>query len=295
MHQSHINEAFTKLKTSGENKPLVELIDEFEKLFELSHFYPSSFHHFLKELLKTTFWQSHNYPGNPYPELCLALTSCIDNLYNAPSHTEPPYHSRNHFQDVCVALTVLLDQSPVSSQTHQPNDPWILSSEEAWLLLFCAIAHDYDHNGSINHTPFELELLSINKTFDFLTQSSLPPPFVEGLEARVKPIILATDPAFMGSLLSRFNEPTNEITKVDCLSMLMVEADILASALPIFGKLLGNLLGQEWTFSNPNAASAVISSQGRLRFLENIRFLSPHAAKLKIEQIRKNSIRQLKE
>jgi hypothetical protein len=77
--------------------------------------------------------------------------------------------------------------------------------------------------------------------------------------------------------------------------MLMVESDLLASALPIRGKMLGKLLGQEWQSSNPKAAANVASDQGRLKFLEYIRFISPHAIMLSMEDIRNHSIKQLKD
>jgi hypothetical protein len=76
--------------------------------------------------------------------------------------------------------------------------------------------------------------------------------------------------------------------------MLMVESDLLASALPIHGKMLGKLLGQEWQSSNPKAAAKVASDQGRLKFLEYIQFISPYAIMLKMEDIRQYSIEQLK-
>jgi hypothetical protein len=77
--------------------------------------------------------------------------------------------------------------------------------------------------------------------------------------------------------------------------MLMVEADLLASVLPKSGKLLGKLLEQEWKSSNPNGAATVASNQGRLQFLKNIRFVSPYAIMLGMENIRNYSIELLKE
>jgi hypothetical protein len=76
--------------------------------------------------------------------------------------------------------------------------------------------------------------------------------------------------------------------------MLLVEADLLASVLPMRGRILGELLGQEWESNNPKAAAAVASDQGRFKFLEYIRFISPHAIMLKIEAIRYQSIEELK-
>ena len=75
----------------------------------------------------------------------------------------------------------------------------------------------------------------------------------------------------------------------------MVEADLLASTLPSYGKILGSILGKEWANHNPKAAASVASDQGRLKFLQNIRFVSPYAIMLGMEDIRNYSIELLKE
>ena len=110
----------------------------------------------------------------------------------------------------------------------------------------------------------------------------------------MEPIILATDPSFFSSLLAKFTKPSAKPTKADCMSMLLVEADLLASVLPMRGRMLGRLLGQEWELNNPQAAATVASDQGRLKFLEYIRFMSPHAMMLKMEDIRYQSMEELK-
>jgi hypothetical protein len=222
------------------------------------------------------------------------LASLIDSQASSIGRPEPPYHSRKHFQDVCLALTALLSQPLASPPKSELLDPWAIFQEDAWVLLFCAVAHDFGHDGSINKVPFELEKSSIGETRNFLSKNSYSPDLIEGLEAKIEPIILATDPTFLGTLLAKFTDPTANPTRVDCMSMLMVEADLLASVLPMRGKLLGKLLGQEWESSNPKAAASVASDQGRLKFLEYIRFISPHAIMLKIEDIRNQSIEQLK-
>ena len=95
--------------------------------------------------------------------------------------------------------------------------------------------------------------------------------------------------------MAKFNEPSAKPTKTDCLCMLMVESYLLASALPIHGKMLGKLLGQEWQSSNPKAAAKVASNKVRLKFLEYMQFISPYAIILKMEDIRHQSIEWLKD
>ena len=295
MPQSPISEALTKLQNSDRLDLSGKPLDALEDLFLLSRTYSGGFRQFLGELVTSSYWQSQRYPANPYPELCLGLASLIDSQASSIGRPEPPYHSRKHFQDVCLALTALLSQPLASPPKSERLDPWAISQEDAWVLLFCAVAHDFGHDGSINKVAFELEKSSIQKVGAFLCESSFGPELIDKLEAKIKPIILATDPSFLGTLLAKFTGPTANPTRVDCMSMLMVEADLLASALPIHGKLLGKLLGQEWESSNPKAATLVASDQGRLKFLEYIRFISPHAIMLKIEDIRNQSIEQLKD
>jgi len=295
MPPSHLSKALAKLTTPSTNDPSGKPLDVLESLFEYSRSYQGSFRGFIEELVQTTFWESQSYPSNHYPGLCIELAALIDSHNESLGNQEPAYHSRKHFQDVCLALTTLLDQPIKSVQKSDFHDLWEISSEEAWVLLFCAIAHDFGHDGSTNKTPFELEKSSIEKTRMFLSQSGAAPSFIKGLQVQIEPIILATDPSFLGSLLAKFNGSSAKPTKTDCFCMLMVESDLLASALPIRGKMLGKLLGQEWQSSNPKAAATVASDQGRLKFLEYIRFTSPHAIMLKMEDIRNHSIKQLKD
>jgi hypothetical protein len=295
MPQSPLNKALAELKTSSANDPSGKPLDALESLFEHSRSYIGSFGGFVDKLIQTTFWESQSYPSNPYPRLCIELAALIDTNNSSLGQPEPAYHSRQHFQDVCLALTALLDQPIKSIQKTDFHNLWEITSEEAWFLLFCAIAHDFGHDGSTNKTPFELERLSIEKTRAFLSQSVAAPSFIKELQAKIEPIILATDPSFLGSLLAKFNDPSAKPTKTDCLCMLIVESDLLASALPIRGKMLGKLLGQEWQSSNPKAATRVVSDQGRLNFLEYIRFISPYAFMLKMDDIRNHSIKQLKD
>jgi hypothetical protein len=294
MPQSPINEALAKLLNPSHDHLSGKPLDALEALFDLSRSSIGCFREFLEELLRSSFWKSQDYPSNPYPTLCLGLASLIDSYAGSIGGPEPAYHSRKHFQDVCLALTALLAQPITSIQSSDVENPWAISHEDAWVLLFCAVAHDFGHDGSINQTPFQLEKCSIEKTRDFLSEGFHESDFVAALGDKMEPIILATDPSFLSSLLAKFTEPSAKPTKTDCMSMLLVEADLLASVLPMRGRMLGKLLGQEWESINPKAAAAVASDQGRLKFLEYIRFLSPHAIMLTMEDIRQYSIEQLK-
>jgi hypothetical protein len=295
MPQSPITEALAKLQNPSHKHLSGKPLDALEALFDLSRSSIGGFREFLEELLRSNYWKSQDYPSNPYPALCLGLASLIDSHAGSIGIPEPAYHSRKHFQDVCLALTALLAQPIGSTQLSDLHDPWAITHDDAWVLLFCAVAHDFGHDGTMNQTPFQLEKSSIEKTRVFLSEGSHESGFVAALGNKMEPIILATDPSFLSSLLAKFTEPSPKPTKTDCMSMLLVEADLLASVLPMRGRMLGKLLGQEWESINPKAAAAVASDQGRLKFLEYIRFISPHAIMLKIEDIRHQSIEELKD
>ena len=53
-------------------------------------------------------------------------------------------------------------------------------------------------------------------------------------------------------------------------------------------------LAKEWEASDAKLAQIVKSNAGRIRFLEDIAFYSPHARQLHIETIRLKSIQELK-
>lgn len=249
-----------------------------------------NFKEFITNLVKTTYWASQNYSDNPYLDICIQFAHEID-LFAKSISNEPPYHSRKHFQDVCVALTLLLQNTKLKTA----NTPWSITCEESWILLLCAIGHDFGHNGSINTSPSQLEKASINYTIEFLSKNKINEAWRSKVKLLIEPIILATDLTNLELLISKFDDPLGDPTKIDCLSMLLVESDLLASTLPRRGILLGQQLSQEWSEINPIAAAAVISNKGRKAFLNRIRFISPQSTSLQMENIRSQSIDSLGE
>ena len=109
--------------------------------------------------------------------------------------------------------------------------------------------------------------------------------------SRVGPWILGTDPAIYGQLLTRVSG--EQVNHEDCLSMLLVESDLFASALPIKGRVLGARLAKEWRRGYIAGANRIDSVEGRLAFLHHIRFISPYAIAVGAEEIRLSSIKTL--
>jgi hypothetical protein len=266
-------------------------------LFELeSHFYRSSerncdLYKFIVQLLNKTPWLNLVDDSGFYRTICLELAKEVEDHNSSMGISEPAYHNRDHFQDVCTSLTLLLNQN--ISKLHL-SEQWNLLPEDLWMLLLCAIGHDFGHNGTINQLPQELEKKSIEKIEHLLNKINLTSKAIEQVMSRIEPIILATDPSSLTKLLDKISSGPTKFNKTDSMCMLMVESDLLASALPKHGQILGQMLAEEWAATNPQGALAVASKEGRIKFLEYIRFISPHAIMLGMEVIRKESINQLK-
>jgi hypothetical protein len=80
----------------------------------------------------------------------LAVAQDMESLAQSrPADAEPAYHNRLHTADVLVALTTLLHTQGAAADTHA--HPW------AAMLLATAVAHDCDHPGGVNRSPFEIE------------------------------------------------------------------------------------------------------------------------------------------
>jgi hypothetical protein len=248
------------------------------------------FNSFIKVLLETPFWVSQDFFGNPFKKLCNELAAKVDHF--ALTHTEPAYHSRSHFKDVCLMISYLLLQQETWPEKQYVNNPWYVSREESWFLLYAAIAHDFAHPGLINQTPYEIEQNSLDLLRQHLISLSTDQSLYEEILEVVSPWILATDHAFYQNQLDRaaLIDPNHQ----DCLAMLLIEADLLSSALPKRGLDLTHQLSKEWQAHYPDKAIALRNEVGYLRFLNSLEFLSPHALGAQIPQILNNSVLQLR-
>jgi hypothetical protein len=274
--------------------PDLDQLGNAEKANRLEIFLDSTknvkFDQFMIDLLSEALWSSREKSSAKYKDLILDLSSYISHA----NGIEPSYHNQNHFKDVCLSMTLLLRAQTEIVPLLAQSSPWKFSDQEAWILLLCAVCHDLGHDGSVNKHPFDLEKKSVELVQNFLEKSSLT--LFEGKEiiSAIEPIILATDPRYLPTLLDKIISEDN-LQRSDYLSMLMIEADLLASALPNKGKILGERLSEEWQLTNPEAAVSVKTDKGRLYFLEHIRFISPQSHALGIEDIRKASINSIKE
>ena len=264
-------------------------LEKMEEIFLIGERVTTDFSKFIELLMNTELWKNLDYSNNALKDLCRGLSIQIQN-HNQSLDWEPNYHSRSHFKDVCIALSLLIQSQAAFTNSPAAHPALSISAKEAWILLFCAIGHDFGHDGTINTSPFELEKRSISHIKHWLSTTNYSPIEMNGLLGYVEPVVLATDPKNFQTLLTK---KINQ-NRTDLMALLMVEADLMASVLPVRGALLSRNLAMEWKQNYPDMAKSVNSIEGRIGFLERIQFTSPHSHVLNISTIQQTHIHQLK-
>jgi hypothetical protein len=255
-----------------------------EKLFSFITSLNPTFPEFMQTLLQMDVWKENALHLTYFPNLCLQLTQVIESGYD-DNYKEPSYHSRKHFMDVCLVIHLLVLKN--SSLSLREKSAWWLSPLDCWYLLISAIAHDYGHPGLMNKSLHQQELRSIQLLHTFLDSQTFPN------KAQCKAIsstaIIATDPKDRAELVERVAS-NKLITPSDKLNMLLVEADLFASVLPIKGIELGIQLSEEFTQQNVQLANLVKTPQGRLGFLNTVHFMSEQSHLLGAPHLLKEAI-----
>ena len=245
---------------------------------------------FLDALVNTEVWKAWQIQPNLYSSMIVSIGSEIDRI--ASESEVPAYHSKKHMMDVCLMLSYILMQEEGAQKNVPNNSPWMTSSTEKWQLLLAAAAHDLGHPGLINSTPYEIEQQSLDLLEALFKRIGADPVLAKEILESVEPWILATDHAQYGALLERVSH--SDLKHVDCLAMLLVEADLASSVLPLRGKLLTDRLSDEWAKPYPEKSIALRNQVGYLNFLASLQFVSPHSAHAGIATILTNSLSQLR-
>jgi hypothetical protein len=244
---------------------------------------------FLEMLVNTSLWQGWDIEPNPYKAVILTVGSEIDRL--ATLLKEPAFHSKKHMMDVCLMLSYLLRQE--ETERHETiQSPWVTSSTEKWQLLLAAAAHDLGHPGLINTTPYELEQKSLDLLKALLPRFDTDVGSMSITLESITPWILATDHGQYQALLNRLSIDPPEHD--DCLAMLLVEADLACSVLPVRGPLLTRRLCDEWAGPYPEKSIALRNQVGYLSFLASLQFVSPHSVHAGITTFLQQSLSQLR-
>ena len=196
----------------------------------------------------------------------------------ADQHQEPPYHNRLHTADTLVALTTLLLQSRGFEKSKRLAQT---PSAREWIGLLAMLGHDFRHPGQINRFTHDIESASVAHLRPIMNQCGVS----RSDQQSIATLILFTDPTQVAALHQKWREQGHfDLANLECLAILLEEADILASCLPSSGPALGESLKQEWLRIPFAAAHSVATAAGRRGFLTAARFSSPASLSLAIPQ-----------
>ena len=200
-----------------------------------------------------------------------ALAAHMESLSQSLSQ-EPHYHNRLHTADALVSLTVML--CVLKKQQEVVPDEW------AAALLLAVTSHDVLHPGGANSYLQEFESQSVKELKHWLERYEINAHWSQCIEQ----LILNTDPSLVP--VNHDKVIGTEFTfNLDWATVLVNEADILASASAEFGQDLGNHLAQEWQWKDHPLHTIVGTVGGRVNFLKSLRFSSPAALALNMPLI----------
>ena len=180
---------------------------------------------------------------------------------------EPGYHNRLHFSD---SLTTITLQAAIESQRLGVDD-----ADWKAALVLIALGHDFRHPGRVNGARAEIEQQSFDALKPYLQQHAVPALWMERIEA----VILRSDFSVVADNHQRVAGQDFSWC-ADWAAVLLNEADIMASASPVFGPRLSRALAAEWELIGFAAYRSVATPQGRSAFLQSIEFSSPSAGVL---------------
>jgi hypothetical protein len=188
---------------------------------------------------------------------------------------EPPYHNRLHFADVLTAMTVqvAIEGAHCKAQCEGEGEGEGADWQAAMLLI--ALAHDFRHCGGVNAHAAQMEQQSFDALQPFLERHGLAP----GWAQRIHTVIVRSDFVAVPENHRRVSGLAFAWC-TDWATVLLNEADTMASASPIFGPAQGHALAAEWARAQLPAHGAVATAQGRRDFLNSLAFSSYSATVL---------------
>jgi len=197
---------------------------------------------------------------------------------------EPDYHNRLHIADTLVCMTHLLlalrmQSQPGAGQAHL----------EALCLAIMA-GHDFAHPGGSNAFPGQFETLAVQALEPLMREA--------GVDKRDQEVlahcILLTDPLCVKSAHQAAASVPFHLGELQWMTVLVQEADILASTLPETQQSLTQALSREWMPSNPDAAAKLLLPFSRMMFLEHAAlFSSPASRLLQLHEVKARQVSDL--
>lgn len=262
----------------------------------------------IKEL-QSTFNQLNDCWGPQWPGLPLVMNNCLmrlghqsaavmgrrtqaihdciqgvvqlieeDGQARASLNQEPDYHNRLHVANTLEALTTLLLLQRQFSDADRSTP-----SHMEWTAMLIMLSHDLLHDGSVNRQQCQIEARSVQYLKPLMRQYEVD----QADQHIIKMIILMTDSTLVKAGHDKIKDKPFFIEDIDCLTVLIQEADILASAMPEVGPLLSKQLASEWAKINYQDTSALTTPAGRSEFLRNgALFSSPASQLLGIEAVK---------
>lgn len=185
---------------------------------------------------------------------------------------EPAYHNRLHTADTVVSMACLLRATrQLSGRASKP-----LSKQDS-LCLLTMLLHDYGHEGLINASKGCNEHQSVFLYTPVMQTMGLNPQDL----AQVNAMVLNTDPASLNELHRLFKPQLSSAGQfgLEEMTILVTEADVLASALTYPGLQLTESLILEWAEPYPEKSLFLSTSEGRLAFLDSGVHFSSNASK----------------
>jgi len=226
-------------------------------------------------------------PGTPLQQSTQALHDCIEHVARlieqdgqtrAGLNQEPDYHNRLHVANTLVSLTTLL-----LLQRQVSGDERSMPSHIEWMAMLTMLSHDLLHDGSVNMRVSQIEARSLDYLNPLLKKYGVNQADQQSMNA----IILLTDPCLVKACHEKIKNTPFSIENMDCLAVLIQEADIMASTMPEIGPLLTKKLASEWAKINVKKMDTLITLPGRIEFLRNgAIFSSPVSQLLGIDMIK---------
>jgi hypothetical protein len=199
---------------------------------------------------------------------------------------EPAYHNRLHIADTLVSMTYLLKTS-AALNVPGANQPAVMA-----MALSIMVGHDFLHPGGTNGQPGEFEARAVEDLQPLMVNAGLS----LDEQQTVASCIMATDPVRVKGMHLQVRTQPYDLGQIDCLIVLLQEADITGSTLPQTAPRLSQSLSTEWSAHNPKAAEALLFPQNRMLFLlHGALFSSPAAGQLGLEALKLEEVKRIEE
>lgn len=197
---------------------------------------------------------------------------------------EPAYHNRLHVADTLVCMTHLL------LALQEQDAPGAHDVYAQTLCLSVMAGHDFLHPGGSNSFPAQFERLALQELLPLMHQAQVS----EADRDAVAHIVLMTDPMCVKSSHRAVADLPFDLRELAWMTVLVQEADILASTMPGTQQSLTESLSREWAPSNPQAAAHLLLPQSRMTFLEHAAlFSSPASRYLGLEKVKAKQLAHL--